>query len=73
MNTAAAIRKKMLGETHPDYLLTLDNLAALYINTNAYEKAESLLLQVLAGRKKVLGEDHADFGVSLNNLGALYC
>ena len=48
----AAIRKEVLGEKHPDYATSLNNLAGLYGATEEYAKAEPLFRQALAIRKK---------------------
>ena len=69
---ALEIRKKALGEEHPDYATSLNNLAALYHAMGAYDRAEPLCRQALEIRKKALGEGHPDYATSLNNLAALY-
>ena len=69
---ALEIRKKALGEEHPDYATSLNNLAALYHAMGAYDRAEPLYRQALEIRKKALGEEHPDYATSLNNLAALY-
>ena len=55
---AMEIHKKVLGEEHPDYATSLDNLSSLYYGMGEYSQAEPLLRQALAIRKKVLGEEH---------------
>ncbi len=67
-----AIKKKVLGEEHPDYAMSLNNLGFLYYNLGDYKKAEPYYLQSLAVYKKVLGEEHPEYAMSLNNLGNLY-
>ncbi len=57
---ALEIRKKALGEGHPKYASTLNNLAALYYALGAYDQAEPLYRQALEIKKKALGEDHPD-------------
>ena len=69
---ALEITKKALGEGHPDYATSLNNLALLYYAMGAYDRAEPLYRQALEIRKKVLGEEHPDYATSLNNLAALY-
>ena len=69
---ALEIRKKALGEEHPDYATSLNNLAALYHAMGAYDRAEPLYRQALEIRKKALGEEHPDYATSLNNLAELY-
>ena len=62
----------MLGEQHPDFATSLNNLAVLYYATGRYEQAEPLYQQALEIRRQVLGEQHPDFASSLNNLAGLY-
>ncbi len=57
---ALELRKKLLGEDHPDVATSLNNLGLLYNNQGRYEEAEPLYLQALELRKKLLGEDHPD-------------
>jgi Flp pilus assembly protein TadD len=65
-------RKKLLGENHPDYAESLNNLALLYDLMGDSAKAEPLYLQSREILKKVLGENHPLYATSLNNLAALY-
>jgi CHAT domain-containing protein len=69
---ALAIRKKVLGEDHPDYAISLNNLAVLYESMGNYGEAWPLFKQSLTIIKRFLGEDHPDYATSLNNLAALY-
>jgi CHAT domain-containing protein len=64
--------KEELGENHPDYATSLNDLAFLYSSMGKYEKAELLYIQAKEIRKKVLGEDHLHYSISLNNLAGLY-
>ena len=64
--------KKALGEEHPDYAASLNNLALLYHAMGAYGRAEPLYRQALEITKKALGEEHPDYALSLNNLAGLY-
>ena len=67
-----AIWKEVLGEKHPEYARSLNNLAVLYNDMGDYAKAEPLYRQALAIRKEVLGEKHPEYAQSLNNLAGLY-
>jgi CHAT domain-containing protein/tetratricopeptide (TPR) repeat protein len=66
------IRKRGWGEWHPDYAVSLNDLAALYQDQGEYAKAGLLHRQALAIRKQVLGERHPAYAQSLNNLALLY-
>ncbi|MBD2338416.1 tetratricopeptide repeat protein, partial [Calothrix sp. FACHB-156] len=45
---ALALRRKLLGEEHPDVASSLNNLAALYYSQGRYSEAEPLYSQALA-------------------------
>ncbi|HLP88932.1 MAG TPA: tetratricopeptide repeat protein [Nostocaceae cyanobacterium] len=64
--------KQSLGEEHPDFATSLNNLAFLYNSQGRYSEAEPLYRQALELRRRVLGEEHPDFATSLNNLALLY-
>lgn len=49
------IRKEVLGEKHPDYAHSLNNLAALYRDMGDHAKAEPLFKEALAIRKDGAG------------------
>jgi len=66
------IIKKALGEEHPDYASSLNNLGMLFSDMGDYKAAEPYYKQALEIRKKALGEEHPDYASSLNNLGILY-
>ena len=53
-------RKKILGENHPDYATSLNNLALLYYNMGDYSKADPLYQKALEIYENVLGENHPD-------------
>ena len=66
------IQRIAMGEDHPDYGATLNDLAGLYESVTDYTKAEPLYLQSLEITKKSLGEEHPDYATALNNLAGLY-
>ena len=69
---ALALSREILGEGHPDTLVSLNNLASLYDNQGRYGEAEPLFVQALALRRETLGETHPQTLASLNNLAVLY-
>ncbi|MCA2630734.1 MULTISPECIES: tetratricopeptide repeat protein [unclassified Microcystis] len=69
---ALAIRKKVLGDNHPDTAQSLNNLAELYTVQGRYSEAEPLYKQALAIIKQQLGDNHPYTATSLNNLALLY-
>jgi CHAT domain-containing protein len=66
------IRRRALGENHPDYATSLNNLALLYEDIGDYTRAEPLLKQAMEIRRKTLGENHPDYATGLNNLAGVY-
>jgi tetratricopeptide (TPR) repeat protein len=73
LEQALELKKRLLGEDHPDVATTLNNLAGLYESQGRYNQAEPLLEQALQLTKRQLGEDHPDLvATSLNNLAGLY-
>ena len=52
LKQALEIRRKALGETHPDYAASLMNLALTYHVMRDYERAEPLYRQALEIDKK---------------------
>ena len=69
---ALAMRKRLLGNEHPDVAQSLNNLANLYYNQGRYGEAEPLYLDALAMSKRLLGNEHPEVARSLNNLALLY-
>ncbi|MBK6877847.1 MAG: tetratricopeptide repeat protein [Ignavibacteria bacterium] len=43
---AMRIRREILGEKHPDYASSLDNLGGFYSAIGSYQKAEPLYLDI---------------------------
>jgi tetratricopeptide (TPR) repeat protein len=69
---ALEIRKKILGDEHPDTAGNYNYLARLYRDLGNYTEAEPLYLKALEIRKKVLGDEHPSTAQSYNGLGLLY-
>jgi eukaryotic-like serine/threonine-protein kinase len=66
------IRRRALGDEHPDTLQSMNNLSVLYLQQGEAPRAEPLLARLLEVRRRVLGEDNPDTLVSMNNLAASY-
>lgn len=60
-----------IGETHPSYAGTLNNIAGVHHETKAYDKAEPLYLQALQISEAELGAEHPDTITWYRNLGAI--
>ena len=63
-------RRRVLGEDHPDTLLSATNLAADRGALGEYERARQLDEDTLSRYRRVLGEDHPATLRSANNLAA---
>ncbi|HEV3257270.1 MAG TPA: tetratricopeptide repeat protein [Gemmataceae bacterium] len=69
---AVEIRGKVLGEKHPDFAVSVNNLAFLYKDMGDYARAEPLYQKALEIAKQALGERHPLYATNLNNLALLY-
>jgi CHAT domain-containing protein/Tfp pilus assembly protein PilF len=69
---ALDIRKRVLGEAHPVYAMTLGDLARGYHITGEYTKAEPLYRQAVEVTRKARIADHPSSARVLANLGQLY-
>jgi tetratricopeptide (TPR) repeat protein len=69
---AIMINREALGEGHPDYAASLNNLAGLYRATGRNAEAEPLFLRAMEINREALGERHPAYAASLNNLAELY-
>lgn len=66
------IRKKNLGEKHPDTATSYDNLANVYVRQGEYQKAVNLYEKSLQISKRTLGEQHLDTIERYNCLAQAY-
>ena len=64
-------RRRVLGESNPDTLKTMDALAGLYRIQGKYLDAEPMLTKAVEGRRRVLGEQHPDTGVFPGRAGRI--
>ena len=64
------IRKKTVGENHPDYAKSLNRLATYHYYLGNYAEAIRIGTESLNICKKTLGEEHPDYANSLINLAS---
>jgi tetratricopeptide (TPR) repeat protein len=62
------IRRKVLGEDHPDTATSYNNVAFNLDDHGRYQEAQEVYQKALAIRRKVLGEEHPDTAQSYNNV-----
>lgn len=72
LERALEIRRRILGEEHPDTLVSMNNLAGLFRDQREYARAEPLLETTLEVNRRIRGEEHPDTLLSMNNLALLY-
>ena len=64
--------RKIIGETHPDFAISLQNLAALYQVKGNFEQARELYLQALQVDKLNGGDQTLRYANKEANLGTVY-
>src|SRR5262249_39083903 len=69
---ARELLKETLGEKHPDYAVSLNNLARLHESLGDYRAALPLLKQARDILKELVRARHPPYVTSLNNLAGLY-
>jgi tetratricopeptide (TPR) repeat protein len=68
---ALALRRKLLGNEHPDVATSLNNLASVLREAGKPAEAETTCREALALRRKLFGNDHPDVAESLDIMGNL--
>ena len=69
---AFELRKRVLGDEHPDTLSAMGLLAILYRDQGRLDEAETLQLQMLEIKKRVLGEEHSSTLEGMVVLAGIY-
>ena len=54
------MRKRVLGQEHPDTLTIIDDLASTYRDQGRWKEAEELEVKVMETSLRVLGQEHPD-------------
>jgi len=65
-------QQSVLGDEHPDTLISMGNLASTYRNQGRWTEAGGLEVQVMETFTRVLGEDHPSTLTSMANLASTY-
>jgi len=66
------VAETRLGNKHPDFAISLNNLASLYKSQGRYSEAELLYKDAIAIDKQSLPPNHPSLATHLNNLAGLY-
>lgn len=65
-------RESVLGKIHPDTLVSVSDLARLYLHQQKYADAEALTLRFIQGRTEIFGSEHLYTKMGLHNLAVVY-
>ena len=71
LEEALAMRRKILGEEHPDTAVTYSELGRVLFDQGRLDEAETRFRSALAIRRKALGPDDHETAVSMSDLGLL--
>ena len=66
------LRKEQLGESHPDTLVAMNNLAMTYCDLGRLQEALELQEKVYKSCVEQLGETHPDTLTAMGNIVAIY-
>ena len=69
--SALATRRRVLGEEHPDTIISINNMGSLLANQGKLAEAEPYYRDTLEKSRRVLGAEHPDTITSINNMGLL--
>lgn len=65
------LRREVLGDAHPETVMTINELATVYQEQRQFAQAEPLFREALAARERLYGESHHLTRNSMSNLGLL--
>lgn len=68
---ALATRLRVLGEKHPDTLISINNMGYLLQAQDKLAEAEPYYREALEKSRRVLGDDHPDTIMTISNMGYL--
>jgi hypothetical protein len=72
LEKALELRRRVLGDEHPDTLIVEQNLALVYLDRSEYSKAEALYSKTFSIQRRRLGEQHPDTLNSMLGLADAY-
>ncbi len=64
-----AIRRRVLGEDHPDTLYSINTMGTLLTELGEFTEAETYFREAVDKYRKTVGEDHAETISAIGNLG----
>jgi non-specific serine/threonine protein kinase/serine/threonine-protein kinase len=72
LQSALELRRRVLGEHHPDTIASMDDLGDVYGIRAKYAEAERILVTALDAGRNVLGEEHPLVLDTMDTLGMTY-
>jgi tetratricopeptide (TPR) repeat protein/RIO-like serine/threonine protein kinase len=72
LEAAHHLRRRALGEEHPDTLRNMNELARVYLLQGDYSRGQALLAKALQIQQRVLGQEHPDTLNTMRDLGAAF-
>ncbi len=72
LKQALELRRRELGDEHPETDVSMNDLAVVYETRGRYDEAEALHVRTLELCRRVFGEQHPQTLVSMNSLALLY-
>ncbi len=72
LELSADIKKRILGENHPSYAVSLNDFGVIYDDLGEFSKAEAYYLQSLEIKKGYYGENSIEYAITLCNLATHY-
>jgi tetratricopeptide (TPR) repeat protein len=64
-------RRRILGEEHPETLISIGNMGSLLRAQGKMQEAEPYYREALEKSRRVLGEEHPDTLIAISNMGFL--
>ena len=65
------MKRRILGDEHPETLLSINNMAKMLHEQGRMTEAEPLFREALTGLRQALGSRHPNTIVSLNNMATV--
>jgi eukaryotic-like serine/threonine-protein kinase len=72
LQRALTLRRQVLGNKHPDTLIAMDSLGAVYLSDGKLSEAEPLLVGAMEGLRLARGPEHPETLVAINGVAHLY-
>lgn len=72
LTRASDMRRRIVGEKHPDTLASMQKLAEIFYLQGQYTQAETILQKVVQGRSETLGSRHLDTLDAMDDLALAY-